>query len=67
MTAEYDVLRTEGESYAERLALAGVPVTHHRYPGALHGTATLTRSWDQARIWQRDAALALASAHGGIR
>ena len=44
-----------------------MPVTHHRYPGALHGTATLTRSWDQARIWQRDAARALASAHGGIR
>ncbi len=72
MTAEYDVLRTEGESYAERLAAAGVPVTHHRYPGALHGTATLTRSWDQARLWQHDAARALAAAHrtvaaGGIR
>lgn len=63
MTAEYDVLRTEGERYAERLAAAGVPTTHRRYPGALHGTAMLTRTWDQARQWQRDAAAALRRAH----
>jgi acetyl esterase len=64
MTAEYDMLRTEGEAYADRLAEAGIPVTRRRYPGALHGTAMLTRSWDQARLWQRDAAQALAVAHG---
>jgi acetyl esterase len=64
MTAEFDMLRTEGEAYADRLAAAGVPVTRRRYPGALHGTAMLTRSWDQARLWQRDAARALAAAHG---
>jgi acetyl esterase len=63
MTAEYDVLRTEGERYATRLAAAGVPATHQRYPGALHGTAMLTRTWDQARRWQRDAADALRRAH----
>lgn len=63
MTAEYDVLRTEGERYVERLAAAGVPATHRRYPGALHGTAQLTRTWDQARQWQRDAAQALRRAH----
>ncbi|HEX8860946.1 MAG TPA: alpha/beta hydrolase fold domain-containing protein [Actinomycetes bacterium] len=63
MTAEYDVLRTEGERYAERLVAAGVPATHRRYPGALHGTAMLTRTWDQSRQWQRDAAQALRRAH----
>ncbi|TVT45601.1 alpha/beta hydrolase [Amycolatopsis rhizosphaerae] len=63
MTAEYDVLRTEGERYAQRLAAAGVPVTHERYPGALHGTALLTRSWDEARRWQCDAGAALHRAH----
>jgi acetyl esterase len=63
MTAEYDVLRTEGELYAERLRAAGVASTHRRYPGALHGTAMLTRTWDQARRWQRDAAEALRKAH----
>jgi acetyl esterase len=63
MTAEYDVLRTEGELYARRLAAAGVPATHRRYPGALHGTAMLTRTWETARAWQRDAARTLRQAH----
>lgn len=63
MTAEFDVLRTEGELYAERLAAAGVPTTHRRYAGALHGTAMLTRTWEGARQWQRDAADALRRAH----
>jgi acetyl esterase len=65
MTAEYDVLRTEGERYAARLAAAGVPVSHQRYAGALHGTAMLTRAWEPARAWQADAARALARAHWG--
>lgn len=63
MTAEFDVLRTEGERYAERLRAAGVAATHRRFPGALHGTAMLTLAWDGAREWQRDAAAALAAAH----
>jgi acetyl esterase len=63
MTAEYDVLRTEGERYARRLAAAGVPATYRRYPGALHGTAMLTRTWEPAREWQQDAARALRRAH----
>ena len=58
MTAEFDVLRTEGEEYARRLRDAGVPVTHQRFSGALHGTAMLTRSWEPARAWQADAAAA---------
>jgi acetyl esterase len=63
MTAEYDVLRAEGMRYAKRLVQAGVPATHRRYPGALHGTAMLTRTWDQARRWQHDAAAELRRAH----
>jgi acetyl esterase/lipase len=62
-TAEYDPLRSDGERYAARLNAAGVPARAIRHPGALHGSAMLTRTWPPAVAWQRDAASTLRGAH----
>lgn len=43
MTAEFDILRSDGELYAEKLARSGVPVTCQYWPGSIHGFISITR------------------------
>ncbi|MCF6471446.1 alpha/beta hydrolase [Nonomuraea sp. MG754425] len=48
VTAGCDVLRDEGERYAERLTEAGVPVELRRFEGAVHTFYVLPGLFDQA-------------------
>jgi acetyl esterase len=48
ITAQYDVLRDEGERYVERLRAAGVPARFSRYEGVNHRFAEMLGILDQA-------------------
>jgi acetyl esterase len=61
IVAEDDVLRDEGEAFAERLRLAGVAVTARRYDGMPHGFLAMSRYLDGAREAIGDAGRALAA------
>ncbi len=62
ITAEYDVLRDEGEDYAGALLAAGVPVVLVRYQGVNHGFARKLVQFDAARAACDQVAAALRSA-----
>lgn len=62
ITAEYDVLRDEGESFAQRLTESGVPTTHKRYDGNLHGFVHFAGIFDDGIAATNDIAQILKKA-----
>lgn len=61
ITAEFDVLRDEGEAYAARLREAGVPVVLSRYDGLIHGFWSCAGVVDRARTATEEIGSALQS------
>jgi acetyl esterase len=62
VTAEYDPLRDEGETYGQMLQAAGVPCTISRYDGQIHGFASMGASLDRGRDAVQEVAAALRQA-----
>lgn len=62
ITAEYDILRDEGEDYGRRLQEAGVPTTISRYEGMIHGFFGMPKTFDKATLAMNEATQALRAA-----
>jgi acetyl esterase/lipase len=62
ITAQYDVLRDEGQAYAERLRDAGVPVQVSHYESMLHAFFSMGGVLDHTKAVREEAAEALRSA-----
>lgn len=64
INAQIDVLRSDGEMYAQRLQQAGVAVTQTTYPGVTHEFFSMSAVLDQARVAVQQAGAALRAAFG---
>lgn len=62
VTAEYDVLRDEGEAYAGRLAASNVPVEVMRVEGVIHGFIHYAGAMERGQTVLREVGKKLATA-----
>ncbi len=65
-TAGFDPLRDEGRAYAEKLAAAGVVVSHRCYEGAIHGCLSLAGVLAPGRAMLDDCTGALRAAFSRV-
>ena len=63
-TAGFDPLKDEGRAYAEKLAAAGVPVTHRHYDSFIHGFYQMAGLSPAAAAAVQEAAQALKAGLG---
>ena len=63
-TAEFDPLRDQGEDYARRLEVSGVPTKLQRYEGMFHGFFGMQRVLDTSQLLFDDVVAALRHAFG---
>ncbi len=56
ITAERDVLRSQGQQFASNLKAAGVPTTHSHYDGVMHEFFGASAVLDKAEAAQQEAA-----------
>ena len=64
ITAEYDVLRDEGEAFVAKLKASAVATTHERYDGMIHGFTHFSGVFDAGRQSVEDAAAVLREVFG---
>jgi acetyl esterase len=60
ITAEHDILRGEGEAYAERLRADAVPVELMNFPGQIHGFIQMRGVLTEAKTALEKASMAVA-------
>jgi acetyl esterase len=65
LTAEVDPLRAIGDEFVDRLRRARVDVTGTRHLGAAHGSANLTGTFRDARLWQIEVEAVIREFLGG--
>jgi acetyl esterase/lipase len=65
ITAERDILRSEGQEFARKLERSGVPTRHSFYPGAMHEFFGASAVFELAEQAQQEAAMHLTRAFNG--
>jgi hypothetical protein len=67
ITAGFDIMRDDGEAYAERLREAGVPVVLHRYASTIHAFLSMAGVLDAGREAIDECGAALKDAFAAAR